>query len=453
MNVSSSVTPPGMVDLTIDGKPLRVPNGTTVFDAARMNGIHVPTLCHLQNQTPVGVCRLCVVDTGARVLSASCVRPVEPGMKVVTNSDKVLNARRTLLELLMSDHPSPCARQEKSGDCELEALAKAAGIVQPRFPGCSIARGTDDSSLAIAVDHDACILCDRCIRGCDEIKDNFVLGRTGKGYSAGIAFDLNRPMGDSTCISCGECMVSCPTGALTNKTVVPAALPDGQPADCRFLKQLPYFEGISSTFLELNRQAVVVRRFQAGQTIIREGEYGSTAFLILEGQAQLFLQRTATRSGEKPKQDTLLTILAAGLAGKPRDSARPLTRASIPRAAEAVEPPGPVRQRSLAQAQRHAAGVGRQAAPGQHPRLGFPEQHMGGRPNRAVGSRRLGRGQAVAAHADLGGAEGLGAGEAVEARQADAAAGEVPGEGVRGHERHRCVQLERRWHRGRDADL
>ena len=114
-----------MIEISIDGKSVRVSSGTTVFDAARMNGINIPTLCHLQNQTPVGVCRLCVVDTGARVLSASCVRPVEPAMKVVTNSEKVLNARKTLLELLMSDHPSPCARQEKSGDCELEALAKA----------------------------------------------------------------------------------------------------------------------------------------------------------------------------------------------------------------------------------------------------------------------------------------------------------------------------------------
>jgi len=182
-----------MIDLTIDGRSVRAPAGTTVFDAARINGIGIPTLCHLQNQTPVGVCRLCVVDTGARVLSASCVRSVEPGMKVVTNSDKVLQARKTLLELLMSDHPSPCARQEKSGDCELESLARTAGINQPRFAKRMVARGHDDSSLAITVDHDACILCDRCIRGCDEIKNNFILGRMGKGYSAGIAFDLNSP--------------------------------------------------------------------------------------------------------------------------------------------------------------------------------------------------------------------------------------------------------------------
>src|SRR5271170_8353112 len=225
--MSTDSTATGVVEITIDGLPVRVAAGTSVFDAARMNGTPIPTLCHLQNETPVGVCRLCVVDTGARVLTASCVRPVEPGMRVVTNSEKVLNARKILLELLMADHPSPCARQEHSGDCELETLAKAAGITEPRFAKRRVSRGKDDSSLAIAVDHDACILCDRCIRGCDEIKNNFVLGRMGKGYSTGIAFDLNAPMGDSTCISCGECMVSCPTGALTNKSVTGTAIAAG----------------------------------------------------------------------------------------------------------------------------------------------------------------------------------------------------------------------------------
>src|SRR5215471_15149821 len=204
------------VKLTIDGTPVTVPAGTTVFDAARLNGIAIPTLCHQQNETPVGVCRVCLVEAGGRVLTASCVRPAENGMVVSTKSPKVVNARKTVLELLMADHPSPCARQQNSGDCELETLARQAGVGTPRFPKRTITRGYDDSSLAIAVDHDACILCDRCIRGFDEIKSNFVLGRIGKGYSAGIAFDLNAPMGDSTCISCGECMVSCPTGALTN---------------------------------------------------------------------------------------------------------------------------------------------------------------------------------------------------------------------------------------------
>src|SRR5215472_3037901 len=288
-NPAVSTTTTALVELAIDGKPVRVPAGTTVFDAARANGIAIPTLCHLQNQTPVGVCRVCVVDTGARVLSASCVRPVEPGMKVSTNSQKVLAARKTLLELLMADHPSPCARQRHSADCELETLAKQAGLGASRFAPRSASRGADDSSLAIAVDHDACILCDRCIRGCDEIKNNFVLGRMGKGYSAGIAFDLNAPMGDSTCISCGECMVSCPTGALTNKSVAGTALSTGADSalSVEELHKLPVFAGVSGTFLELNRGAIVRRRFRRGDVICREGDFGSTAFYILEGKARV----------------------------------------------------------------------------------------------------------------------------------------------------------------------
>src|SRR5437879_12036516 len=288
--MTTATTPPGMIDVTIDGRALRVPAGTSVFDAARMNGIAIPTLCHLQNQPPVGVCRLCVVDTGARVLAASCVRPVEPGMKVVTNSEKVVNARKTLLELLMSDHPWPCARQQNSGDCELETLANAAGASPSRFAKRTVARGKDDSSLAIAVDHVACILCDRCIRACDEVKSNFVLGRMGKGYSAGIAFDLNSPMGDSTCISCGECMVSCPTGALTNKGVVGTAIatgPGAQGFEAEELLRIPVFKGVSGTFLELNRGAIVKRRYCKREIICREGELGSTAFHITEGQAQV----------------------------------------------------------------------------------------------------------------------------------------------------------------------
>jgi CRP-like cAMP-binding protein/Fe-S-cluster-containing dehydrogenase component len=311
-----------LVELTIDGKPVRVPAGTTVFDAARVNGIAIPTLCHLQSQTPVGVCRLCVVDTGARVLSASCVRPVEPGMKVSTNSEKVLAARKTLLELLMADHPSPCTRQERSADCELETLAQQTGIGTPRFARRTTSRGSDDTSLAIAVDHDACILCDRCIRGCDEIKNNFVLGRMGKGYSTGIAFDLNVPMGDSTCISCGECMVSCPTGALTNKNVAGTSIAAGagtQSLTAEELHRLPVFAGVSGTFLELNRGAIVKRRFRAGEVICREGEFGSTAFYIVEGQAQVAISTPIAHVKTKGGAQGFFRRLSSVLVGREED--------------------------------------------------------------------------------------------------------------------------------------
>jgi CRP-like cAMP-binding protein/Fe-S-cluster-containing dehydrogenase component len=316
-----STTPTALVELTIDGNSVRVPVGTTVFDAARLNGIAIPTLCHLQSQTPVGVCRLCVVDTGARVLSAACVRPVEPGLKVTTNSDKVLAARKTLLELLMADHPAPCARQEHSSDCELETLAKQAGVGTPRFARRASSRGTDDSSLAIAVDHDACILCDRCIRGCDEIKNNFVLGRVSKGYSTGIAFDLNAPMGDSTCISCGECMVSCPTGALTNKSVVGTAISgtDSQSLSAEELHRLPVFAGVSGTFLELNRGAIGKHRFRAGEVICREGEFGSTAFFIVEGQAQVAISTSIAHVKTKSGAQGFFRRLSSVLVGREDD--------------------------------------------------------------------------------------------------------------------------------------
>jgi CRP-like cAMP-binding protein/Fe-S-cluster-containing hydrogenase component 2 len=192
------------------------------------------------------------------------------------------------VELLMADHPSPCTRQQNTGDCELEQMAKASGITKSRFPRPAGTRGKDDSSPSIAVDRDACILCDRCIRGCSEIRHNFVLGRMGKGGGAAIAFDNNLAMGSSSCVSCGECMVSCPTGALTNKVVTRTdiAKDDGaQAVAVEELEKLPVFKGVSGTFLSLNRGAVVRRRFRKGDVICREGEYGSTAFYILEGKA------------------------------------------------------------------------------------------------------------------------------------------------------------------------
>jgi len=276
------------VTLSIDGRDVTVPKGTTIFDAARLNGIPIPTLCHQQNQNPVGVCRVCVVDVGARVYAAACIRECEPGMKVKTDAPGVVQARNTLVEMLMADHPSPCARQQQSGDCELETMAKAAGVAEPRFARRLSPRGRDDSSLSIAVDHEACILCDRCIRGCDDVKKNMVIGRSGRGYTAHVGFDLDLPMGSSTCVSCGECMVSCPTGALTNKRVVDANLA-GEKLDAEWILQLPVFKGVSGTFLELNQGAVVKRSIAPGEVICREGEFGSTAFYILEGTVEILI--------------------------------------------------------------------------------------------------------------------------------------------------------------------
>lgn len=306
----------GEVTLTIDGRLVTVPAGTTIFDAARLSGIPIPTLCHQQNQTPVGVCRVCVVDVGARVFAASCVRACEPGMVVKTDTQPVQQTRRTLVELLLSDHPAPCIRQQRTGDCELETMAAEAGIGEPRFARRLSPRGRDDSSLSIAVDHEACILCDRCIRGCDDIRDNDVIGRSGRGYLAGIAFDLNSPMGSSTCVSCGECMVSCPTGALTNKRVVGTTLGEGDTLGASELLQLPVFNGVSGTFLELNRGAVVERRYRPGEIICREGDFGSTAFYILDGRVDVFISTPMKHVKQEDAGRGLLGTIRSRLADR-----------------------------------------------------------------------------------------------------------------------------------------
>jgi formate dehydrogenase major subunit len=205
------------VTLEIDGCSVRVPEGTSLWEAARSASIEIPALCHDPKLDPVGVCRMCAVEVeGERVLAAACVREATDGMVVRTASEKVERSRNVLIELLLSEQPDRSARQETTGDDALLALARERGIEAARLPpGAS--RGADDSSPVIAVDHQACILCDRCIRACDEVQHNHVIGRTGKGYETRIAFDLDQPMGDSSCVSCGECVAACPTGALTNK--------------------------------------------------------------------------------------------------------------------------------------------------------------------------------------------------------------------------------------------
>jgi formate dehydrogenase major subunit len=218
-----------LVHVTLDGHPVSVPAGTTIWEAARRHGIAIPVLCHSPRLAPVGVCRMCVVDVGGRVLAASCVRACEEGMQIQTGGERIERQRRMLTALLLSEHPVPCERERTTGDCELEALARSYGLIEKgTFHLATPARPTDLSSPVIAVDHRACILCDRCIRACDDVQSNEVIGRTGKGHASRIAFDLDQPMGKSSCVSCGECVASCPTGALTNKPLTLPLLPRSQ---------------------------------------------------------------------------------------------------------------------------------------------------------------------------------------------------------------------------------
>ncbi|HLH65661.1 MAG TPA: formate dehydrogenase subunit alpha [Solirubrobacteraceae bacterium] len=209
------------VTLRIDGREVTVAEGTTILAAAAQVGIDIPVLCHNDRFDPVGVCRMCVVDVGARAYAAACVRPCEDGMEVTTTGTELEAHRATLTELLLSDQPDPREdpKETTTADNELLALARRYGVGKDSPIPQAAGRGVDLSNPVIAVNHDACILCDRCVRACDDIQGNDVIGRSGKGYATRIAFDFNDPMGSSSCVTCGECVSACPTGALVNKPI------------------------------------------------------------------------------------------------------------------------------------------------------------------------------------------------------------------------------------------
>jgi CRP-like cAMP-binding protein/Fe-S-cluster-containing hydrogenase component 2 len=307
----------GTIDLEIDGHKVTTSRVKTFADATgkvistRLMTIYdaatqlydeqlkeknpIPLLCHREHMTPAAVCRVCMVEVkGQPRLAPACQRPIEPGMTVSTiiTSRKVQSAVKILTELLVADHIRPRETGREYGENELALLAERLQIAEPRFPKATVDRGQDESSLVIAVDHNACILCDRCVRACDEVRRNNVIGRMGKGYSARIAFDLNDPMGNSSCVACGECMISCPTGALTNRAVVDltsvvADSPGATLVPAAELAENPLFAGISRPFLEWNRGAVIRRSYKKGEVICREGEFGSTAFVMERGKFEV----------------------------------------------------------------------------------------------------------------------------------------------------------------------
>jgi len=201
--------------VTIDGTTIEVPDGTTVLQAAAQLGIETPTLCYSSRLPVAGNCRACLVEMkGSRVLQPACYRTCENGMEVRTDSPKVLAARRMVFELLLADHASPCMKSQMPEGCELERWAGKLGVTSSRFPRTTPPSEPDLSNPTIRFDAGACILCTRCIRACNDVQVNDVIGQTGRGFRTRISFDLDNPMGQSTCVSCGECVSACPTGAL-----------------------------------------------------------------------------------------------------------------------------------------------------------------------------------------------------------------------------------------------
>lgn len=207
-----------MINLTIDGVNVSVPEGTSVLDAAKSVGIRIPTLCYLSGINEIGACRMCVVDTGARALSAACVLPVAEGMKVKTNTPAVREARKINLELLLSNHDKKCLSCVRSTNCELQSLCNEYGVEdENRFAGAMTEHNIDDVSPSIVRNNNKCVLCRRCVAVCEKIQNVGVIGPTKRGFKTTVESAWDMPLGTTACVNCGQCIVVCPTGALTEK--------------------------------------------------------------------------------------------------------------------------------------------------------------------------------------------------------------------------------------------
>ncbi|WP_029460554.1 NADH-dependent [FeFe] hydrogenase, group A6 [Solidesulfovibrio alcoholivorans] len=209
-----------MLTITIDGKTTSVPAGSTILDAARQLDIDIPTLCYLNLEdlrvnNKAASCRICVVEVeGRRNLAPACATPVTDNMVVKTNTLRVLNARRTVLELMLSDHPKDCLVCAKSGECELQTLAERFGIRESPYDGGEMSHYRKDISASIIRDMDKCIMCRRCETMCNVVQTCGVLSGVNRGFTAVVAPAFEMNLADTVCTNCGQCVAVCPTGAL-----------------------------------------------------------------------------------------------------------------------------------------------------------------------------------------------------------------------------------------------
>jgi predicted molibdopterin-dependent oxidoreductase YjgC len=204
-----------MVNLTIDGQKITVRDGTSVLDAARQNSISIPTLCHHPKLTPYGGCRLCIIEIkGINRPVTACTTPASENMEVTTTSPQLEKLRKTILELILSDHPNDCMVCEQAGDCTLQELAYFYGLRENRFLGERRIYSKRDGNSLIERDMEKCILCDKCVRVCNEVQGVSAIDIAYRGFKSKVCPPYER---DLDCEFCGQCIRVCPTGALTGK--------------------------------------------------------------------------------------------------------------------------------------------------------------------------------------------------------------------------------------------
>jgi len=207
------------VNIKINGVDVAAPKGSTILEAAKSQHIDIPTLCFLKEINEIGACRICVVEVkGARSLVASCVYPVNEGMEVWTNTPKVLSARKKTLELILSDHDRKCLSCVRSGDCELQKLCKDLKVDdEGLYDGASNHFEIDNSAAHMYRDNNKCILCRRCTAICEKVQAVGVIGPNERGFNTNISSAFDMGLGKTSCVSCGQCIAVCPTGALSEK--------------------------------------------------------------------------------------------------------------------------------------------------------------------------------------------------------------------------------------------
>ena len=210
-----------LVTLTIDGQKVTVPEETTILNAAKKAGIDIPTLCYLKEINEVGDCRMCIVEVeGRRGFATSCIQTVEEGMVVHTHTPNVLEARRVILDLIISNHAKDCLTCTRSGNCELQALATKFNVLNVEFPGEMSEHKIDNVSPSIVRDFNKCILCRRCVAACKNVQGIGAIDCINRGFESCISTVGDKSLNDVNCTNCGQCIEACPTGALHEKETI-----------------------------------------------------------------------------------------------------------------------------------------------------------------------------------------------------------------------------------------
>lgn len=206
-----------MIHLTIDGEPIEVKEGTTILEAAKLLNVHIPTLCHHEDQAVKAVCRICVVEVeGQRLLPAACSTPVTEGMVVKTASPKVIKARKNIMELILARHPQDCLVCSKNGSCELQKVAKDLNMNRPNRYEMQVRDARfDNSSPSIVRDISKCILCNRCVEACSKKQGVMVMAKENRGFDTVVVPPYGKLLADTSCVNCGQCIQVCPVGALS----------------------------------------------------------------------------------------------------------------------------------------------------------------------------------------------------------------------------------------------